>query len=220
MRQDITFALLQGHNYTPDDLGRNPTYLPDWLFETCTPILVIRHPAFQIPSLYNALSSTSRTVPDDEDFEFTSSLHYSRLFFDLFKSQGRTPVVVDGEDVVWRTEEMATNVCNAIGIDPSGATEQWEPTPSHERTPNPVAQHFLSTVYDSTGVERPAEKVRPSQSVVVYASDRLIQPEEPLDIDAHMKKMEKKYGQEITNQLRVYIEKNMADYEYLRQFKV
>ena len=169
MRQDVAFAHLQRHNYTPDDLGRNPTYLPDWLFETCTPILVIRHPAFSVPSLYDMLTATSRIVPADEDFDFTSSLHYSRLFFYLFKSQGRTLVVVDGEDTVWRTKEITTNVCDAIGIDPGSVVEKWDPTPEHLRVPNPVARQFLSTVYDSTGIERPAEKVGPSQDVVVYA---------------------------------------------------
>jgi hypothetical protein len=80
------------------------------------------------------------------------------------KSQGRPPVVVDGEDVVWRTKEMTTNVCKAIGIHPRGVKETWETTPLEDRHPNPIIQHLLSTIYNSTGVERPAEKVRSSQS--------------------------------------------------------
>jgi hypothetical protein len=64
----------------------------------------------------------------------------------------------------WRTREMTTIVCNAIGIDPSGVTETWTTTPPENRHPNAIIEHFLSTMYNSTGVERPAEKVCSSQS--------------------------------------------------------
>lgn len=164
MRQDVVFSSLQGHDYSTDELGRNPTYLPDWLFETCSPIMVIRHPVFQVPSFYTGVSAMTLCGPGQEDFDYLTSLRWCRLLYDLLKSQGRPPVVVDGEDVVWRTKEMTTNVCNAIGIDPSGVKDTWETTPSDDRHPNPVIQHFLSTIYNSTGVERPAEKVCPSQS--------------------------------------------------------
>jgi hypothetical protein len=35
-----------------------------------------------------------------------------------------------------------------------------------------------------------------------------------------MQKLEKRFGKELASELRVYIEKNVEDYEYLRQFKV
>ena len=159
IRQDITFAYCGGHRYTPDDLGPNPTYLPDWLFSTCTPILVIRHPAFMVRSLHHTMSQVSQCTPGDEDFFYCASLACCRMLFDLFQSQGRAPIVVEGDDVVWRTQEMSTNVCNKLGIDPSGVEEQWEPTPQDQRHPNPIVAAFTKTIHDSTGVERPSEKV-------------------------------------------------------------
>jgi hypothetical protein len=35
-----------------------------------------------------------------------------------------------------------------------------------------------------------------------------------------MLKLEKRFGKELAGELRVYIEKNVEDYEYLKQFKV
>jgi hypothetical protein len=35
-----------------------------------------------------------------------------------------------------------------------------------------------------------------------------------------MQKLEKKFGKELVGEFRDYIEKNMEDYEYLKQFKV
>lgn len=159
LRQDVLYAHLQGNNFTTEQLGRNPTNLPDWLFETCTPIIIIRHPALQVESLYRSVKNVSLTRPGEEDFDWLTSLRYCRLLFDLFKAQGRTLVVVDGEDVISRTKEMTTNVCKAIGVDPSGVKETWEPTPETERHSNPIVSAFLDTIYNSTGVQRPSEMV-------------------------------------------------------------
>ena len=158
----MVFAALDGHKFTPHDLGRNPTYLPDWLFETCTPVIVIRHPVFSVPSYYNVVSKMTSIAPGMEDYDWMTNLYFCRILFDLFKSQGRTPVVADGEDIVLRVREMATAVSNGIGVDPEGVKESWEPTPKEDRHPNFVIQAFLSTMYDSTGVEQSTEKVRPS----------------------------------------------------------
>lgn len=94
-------------------------------------------------------------------------LYFSRILFDLFKSQGRSVIVVEGDDVVNRTKEMTDNVCNAIGIDPEGVTQTWKTTPEEDRHPNVIIRAFLSTIYDSTGVERSAEKVREPDFIVL-----------------------------------------------------
>ena len=150
----------RGHKYTPADIGHNPTYVPDWIFDTCSPIMVIRHPALMVPSFYETMHRISYNLPGDEDFKLCTSLHYCRLIFDVFESQGRRPIVVDGEDVVWRTEEMTNNVCKALGIDSAGVAQTWQPTPPEKRPQHPIIAAFTKTVHESTGVERPAKKVR------------------------------------------------------------
>ena len=47
-----------------------------------------------------------------------------------------------------------------------------------------------------------------------------MQPAEPVDIDAEVKKMSQAYGEDIAAQLRSHIEHNMPYYEYLKQFVV
>ena len=156
----------RGHEYTVDDIGDNPTYVPDWLFETCTPVIVIRHPALSVVSLYNIVENTQKQRPGDEDFHFMTSLWYCRILYDLFVSQGRKPIVVDGEDVLWRTAEMSRNVCEALGIDPNGVSETWTPTPEDKRPGHPIVASFTETIHNSTGVERPAKKVLPLYTLV------------------------------------------------------
>ena len=171
MRLDIALAHYRGHNYTTEDLGVNPTYYPDWLFKSCNPILVIRHPALTVRSLHDTMSQVSAVMPTDEDFHFCSSLRYCRMLFDLFQSKGQKSIVVDGDDVVWRTEEMTTNVCRALGIDPTGVKQRWEPTPADQRPLNPVILGFTKSIHDSTGRERPAQKVSSETKRIWYTTD-------------------------------------------------
>lgn len=35
-----------------------------------------------------------------------------------------------------------------------------------------------------------------------------------------MQKLEERFGKELAGEMKFYIEKNVADYEYLKQFKV
>ena len=156
MNHKIVYGHLDGHEYTPEDLGPNPTCVPDWLFDTCKPIIVIRHPARMIPSFYKTMSAMSYNLPGDEDFYLCTSLRYSRMLHDLFRAQGREAIVVDGDDVIWRTQEMTSNVCNVLGIDPEGVKEQWEPTAAEQRPTHPIIAGFTTTIHESTGVERPS----------------------------------------------------------------
>lgn len=137
----------------------NPTYIPSALFATLNPIFLIRHPALQIPSFYKQMRATTKAQPSDEDFTFMTELSYAKYLFDIFRARGKRCIVVDGEDVVWRTRDVANAVCEALGIEKDRISDQWEPVPEAERPTNMLIAHFTKPFHESSGIVRPAEKV-------------------------------------------------------------
>ncbi|KAK5163441.1 uncharacterized protein LTR77_010623 [Saxophila tyrrhenica] len=202
IRQEVALAHLRGHQYTPQDLGPNPTYCPDWLFDTCTPMMVIRHPALSVRSLYDMAIQVQKVRPTDEDFVMCTSLHFCRLLFDLFKSQGRTPIVADGEDVVLRRKGMTDGVCEALGIDPDGVVEQWDPTPLDQRPQHPMIAAFTKTIHESHGIEFPNENNK------------------PVDVETVLDTLVERYGEDLAAELKRHIDLSTPDYQYMKQFAV
>jgi hypothetical protein len=59
--------------------GDNPTYIPDKIWQTLRPIILIRHPVPHITSGYAALSTLGMSVGiGDEDLEIFCSQRYYR----------------------------------------------------------------------------------------------------------------------------------------------
>ncbi|KAL9128786.1 MAG: hypothetical protein Q9217_002595 [Psora testacea] len=66
----------------------NPTLLPDRFLQALRPIILFRHPAKAIPSMFRALTKAN-TPPDfsGPDFPVSSSLHWEVLLFKWYKEQ-------------------------------------------------------------------------------------------------------------------------------------
>lgn len=124
------------------------------------PIILIRHPVAQVQSIYTSMTANTKTRPGGENFDLITSLQYSRLMFEYFRlSRGEIPVVIDGDDVLWRTEEVGRNFCKAFGIDPNGLKDQWDPLPQSWWASNPFIYAMTKTLVESSGIERPSQKV-------------------------------------------------------------
>ena len=68
-----------------------------------------------------------RLEAGDEAMMVCTTLHWSRLLFDYFRSElGKEPIVVDAEDVVHNTKATTIKLCDLLGIDPGGVQETWE----------------------------------------------------------------------------------------------
>lgn len=102
--------------------------------------------------------------PSDEDFVYFTEQSYARYLFDVFHARGRKCIVVDGEDVIWRTLEVSNAVCEALGIEKDCLSDAWEPFGAEELPTNPLFRHFTRPFYESRGIVRPAEKVREVQA--------------------------------------------------------
>ena len=162
-KQDILLGLLRGEIQEPAELGRNPTSLPDDLFDALTPIILIRNPVLAISSMYRDVVKLMKHRPGDEDFDMICTVKAPRLLFDHFKAQGRRVVVVDGEDLLWRTKEMTEGLCSALGgaISPQTLSDKWQPKSKEGiEQMNPLVYAATKDIQNSSGIERPAGKVR------------------------------------------------------------
>ena len=160
IKQDLMLSLVRGQSCNLAELPTNPTVIPDNLFNTLRPVILIRNPLRQVQSnLEGSFDANPQMRPGDEDFTNTSSLALSRYLFEDFRKKGMDPVVVDGDDVVWRTEDMKVKLCYALGLNPGLVCDKWEPVPLEDRPTIPMMVSYLQTIHDSTGIERPDSKV-------------------------------------------------------------
>ncbi|KAF4943749.1 hypothetical protein FSARC_14842 [Fusarium sarcochroum] len=197
--------ILSRNALDPATIYSNPTLLPDDLWKSVTPIIVIRHPALAFPSLHrstSAIPALANLDPTENHNYWFANLAWSRLLFETLKSQGRTPVVVDGEDVCTRTDEVIKGVCNALGLDPAGVSDTWVPLGEDaEGFAHPVFKEMTRTIWESDGVK----KHEPVGSV---------------SLDDAVASIEKEYGTELAVNMRTVIEEQMQNYRYLEKFKV
>ena len=145
----------------------NPFRMPESLLDKFAPVILIRHPILQVDSLYRSMTVNSQCRPGDEDFEIITSNRQSRWVFEYFRHArgGQIPIVVDGEDMLWRTHDLGDRLCTALGLSPGGLKDHWEPMPEERKHPNWFIRAMTTTMTDSTGIERPDQQVSMHQSV-------------------------------------------------------
>lgn len=200
---ELVLGLIRDEIQTPEQLGRNPTHLPDEIFDTLRPIILIRHPSLSIKSIYRSALELTKQRPGDEDFDLICLNKPLRILFDYFRAQGRQPVVVDAEDMLWRTDDMTKTLCDSLGsVDPESLSDKWEPTSQAEmHKMNPLVVMLTKNILESSGIERPSEK-----------------PVDP-SIEITFQGWRSQYGEDVALYLKQLAEENMPHYEYLRQFK-
>ena len=162
---------------------RNPTWIPDDLYASISPLILIRHPARMIPSFYRTQVDVFKLQTTDEDFAIYATLRWVRIIFDSYRelysenddladpysdcNTNRTkgkkiwPLVVDAEDVVYSTQAIVLKLCDIWNIDSSGVQYSWRAVPREERPEDKIFCGFFDTLLSSTGVIR-GNKVCPN----------------------------------------------------------
>jgi hypothetical protein len=198
----IVLDISRGNISEPQQLGDNPTYLPDEMFHALSPVILIRHPINAISSIYRTALQVTKKRPGDEDYDLINLNEPLRLLFDYFNQKGRQPIVVDGDDVLWRTDELSTKLCAFLGL--GHLNQTWEPTSEEQiNAMNPLVYKITEDIQLSRGIQRPD---RP-------------QPSEP-DLDTAVNNWTTRYGREVADQLRGLVVDNMPHYLYLRDYRV
>lgn len=156
-RTDVVLDLFRGKD---NAIASNPTVLPDNVFDAFTPIILIRHPALAVDSIYRGALSFTQQRPGDEDFSIITPTRQLRLLFDYYRSRGQTPIIVDGEDLLRRTKEMSSALCERLGIDAAGLSDTWSPASQQNIDKmNPLVYMLTKDIQESSGIERLESKV-------------------------------------------------------------
>jgi hypothetical protein len=230
-RQAVTVAnLLDGDPVVP-----NPTFLPDRLMKTFSPIILIRHPAKQLESWYKA-SRIFGVAVNDADFELVSTYKFSRSVFEYYvalhggppaaiqkekdaaKMNSRWPIVIDGDDLINDTERIANIICELTGLEPSGVIYKWEQV---DPPKNSTEEAFIGTLHKSEGIKK--NLVSLSLSRIHKSSTRLIRRSQCIkkpDLVQSSARWREEWGHEVADILVEYAEDALIDYEYLYQFKL
>ncbi|UWQ41376.1 HAD family hydrolase [Leisingera aquaemixtae] len=111
----------------------------DWMREAVN-VFLIRHPARVIASY-----AAKRENPTLEDIGFRQQAE----LFDLVRSWGQTPVVVDSHDIRENPAAKLEQLCDAIGIPYSPKMLSW-PKGGH-KDDGVWAEHWYGAVWSSTG---------------------------------------------------------------------
>ena len=115
-------------------------------------MFLIRHPALVVRSYWEVNVGNVDSYIEDEQFKWMISSRWVRILFDYFCKlrPGQVPLVVDAEDVVYRTEEVTHVLCQSLGIDHDWVIFTWQP---EGRDPSDAGHFFHARVKASSGIE-------------------------------------------------------------------
>ncbi|KAG7086308.1 hypothetical protein E1B28_002273 [Marasmius oreades] len=193
---------------TPSFPIPNPTFLPDRLFATFTPVLNIRHPCRMVPSLRRAVQAMEAVFPD-EDTPIDTQFKWQRMVYDCYKAWLSTPegieavggasiaehlpIVVDGDKLVNNAEGQMETLFRILNLDPSGVQYTWE-----AREPEAAQAVFVGTLGRSTGVIKGKDG---SHKIPV--------------LEEEVKKWTEEWDEKTAQDMKFWVDKAMEDYDYL-----
>lgn len=181
----------------------NPTILSDENFRDAIPLFVIRHPVASVPSIYKLLMATTLVRPGSEAWRWMNGTGLQRYFVDIIKERdGKAPLIIDGDDVVWRTEEVGKAVSAAIGIDEKLLSTTWQPTPEKLAEYSEFRKYTTKVIHESSGINKPAG------------------PRPDYDLDKAVAEWKESYGEVVAEQLKQTVEEVMPHYEYMKQLAI
>ncbi|KAL0068241.1 hypothetical protein AAF712_004626 [Marasmius tenuissimus] len=176
----------------------NPMVLPHSFLANLTPIFTIRHPIRMISSGVGIMFRSYGRGFDEPSIDLTRTYKWSRILYDYYRAIGITPIVIDGDELVRHTEDQMNKLCSLIGLDGSKIQYSWEPKASHATVDERMREEvYLKAVYESTGVIRDEEKLKPPA------------------LDEEQKEWAEEWGDEAARKLTVFVEEAMEDYNYL-----
>ncbi|KAK5163702.1 uncharacterized protein LTR77_010375 [Saxophila tyrrhenica] len=202
LQPEMISGLISGETGSHDGSKHtNISVMPDDFLDTLTPVFLIRHPALMIPSWYRAQRLTLQEEVSDESFRVFSSLKWARMMFELVRFRsGRSPLVLNGEDLVARPDMIVQEVCRTLDLDPKQVQLQWKPVPKDELdAADFMRRHFFGDLMTS-------DRIKTGQA------------KQTVDLDEEERSWSAEFGVEAATTLRRLVDENMEHYDYLNQY--
>lgn len=134
LKQEVMCPLVRDESRDFSQAQRKHTVIPNKSFDSMIPIVMIRYPYSQIESIVRQFNGAIGPDALERGFLRVSvSKKPCRFLYDVSISLGRAPLVIEGDDIVWRTDEVAKAVCDHAGFRIADLTETWQPYAEHER---------------------------------------------------------------------------------------
>ncbi|KAJ4479040.1 hypothetical protein J3R30DRAFT_3473647 [Lentinula aciculospora] len=185
----------------------NPTWLPDRIIASMSPIIIIRHPVSTYTSYIRAASVFGGTGLDSE-FPLMATYRWQKIIYDLYREyynktdpEGKKdwPIVIDGDKLVEDTKGQMQRFCELTGIDESQIQYSWNPS---SEAIDGVYRAFVGTIKESTGVIKKSDASK------------------DMNIEEQMKKWTAEWDEDVAQRLKETVEASMEDYEYLYKFSI
>ena len=112
----------------------SPSLLPDRIVASVSPVIIIRHPMFTLPSFARASAVYQGTV-FDSDFVIMTTFRWQKMIYDFYRAyydkidpEGKKswPIVIDGDGLVKDTQGQMKKFCAIVGLDESQVQYSWE----------------------------------------------------------------------------------------------
>lgn len=110
--------------------------------------------------------------------------------------------MVDGDDILWRTDALSTKLCGLLGF--SHLSQTWEPSSEATiKAMNPLVYKITEDIQLLRGIQRPGGP-----------------PPSSPDLDTAVENWTTEYGRKVADQLKGLVLDNMPHYLYLQVHKV
>ena len=204
------------NNVVANTIPPNPTLLPiSFLQSITTPIFIIRHPAFFVPSFYRAARDAGYDVAlDGPEFAIGVTLRWTRLLFEWFvahnddgddtnqTNNSSHPILIESSDLI-QDRSLMPRLCARLRLDPQYLTYTWDPTPLEARQANgPALAVFMHNLHESGGIMT-APTEREQDIVMEEERGRLVE----------------EFGDDFGEGLWRFVEVAMPEWKYLRSLR-
>ncbi|KAF7190422.1 hypothetical protein HII31_08136 [Pseudocercospora fuligena] len=198
MKFEVVQELLQKGSM--DKPPRNPTYIPDELFFSMrNPAILIRHPALVVPSYFRAQNVKQKYAIGDEIVKAWTMQSSAKFLYEHLLALAINPVVVDGDDVMYKSSDLCAKLCALWQLDPSGVRFEWQEGSEVEKS-FPLSDGYMNVTFGSKGIVQREPKI--------------------VDIDVEESRWRHEFGEETAAAMRVLVDADLADYEYLKARKL
>lgn len=185
---------------------KNPTVLPLEVLKQWKWTFLIRHPRDAIPSYYRCTqpplsekTGFKEFFPEEAGYRELRAVVEYLLSVGLLKKEEL--VVVDAEDLLQNPREVVKTYCEAVGVEFDDSLLSWEEGGETAKKNFEKWKGFHEDAIHSSGLK--AKEKREPKS------------DEQLDNE-----WREKWGEDAAKLIRKTVEENVADYEWLRQFKM
>ncbi|KAJ4351367.1 uncharacterized protein N0V89_006707 [Didymosphaeria variabile] len=244
LKQPILHAMHRASSIPITHFGHNPTHIPDEIWQTLRPIIVIRHPVPHINSGYAALSTLGMSVTvGDEDLGIFCSQRYYRYVEPLLPhyvyKTGRvqaahvwrlcavvSPLKLDDHPSLTYTSHLFDLLRSQnrapLVIDADDLLFQTDRVTRALSDTLNLDASLLSEHWDVMPEEqRPKDPIMRAWMATFHASTGIERPEkeDEKDVEVAFGRWKQKWGEDVAECLKELAEENLMHYEYLARFK-